>query len=76
MKFSENWLRTFVNPPLSTRDLAQALTMAGVEVESIEPAAFALLAWLRAQRRTGNLPETTGASRPMLLGQITEPTPG
>src|SRR5262245_1277799 len=39
MKFSENWLRTFVNPPLSTRDLAQALTMAGVEVEAIEPAA-------------------------------------
>ena len=24
MKFSENWLRTFVNPPLSTRDLAHA----------------------------------------------------
>ena len=39
MKFSENWLRTFVNPPLSTRDLAQALTMSGVEVEAIEPAA-------------------------------------
>ena len=39
MKFSENWLRTFVNPPLNTRELAQALTMAGVEVEAIEPAA-------------------------------------
>src|SRR5215471_16147425 len=39
MKFSENWLRTFVNPQLSTRDLAQELTMAGVEVEAIEPAA-------------------------------------
>src|SRR5687768_15600905 len=39
MKFSENWLRTFVNPPLSTRDLAHALTMAGLEVESIEPVA-------------------------------------
>src|SRR5215470_55857 len=39
MKFSENWLRTFVNPQLSTRDLAQALTMSGVEVEAIEPAA-------------------------------------
>jgi phenylalanyl-tRNA synthetase beta chain len=36
MKFSENWLRTFVNPLLSTHDLAQALTMAGVEVEAIE----------------------------------------
>jgi phenylalanyl-tRNA synthetase beta chain len=39
MKFSENWLRTFVDPPLSTRDLAHALTMAGLEVEAIEPAA-------------------------------------
>lgn len=39
MKFSENWLRTFVNPPLPARDLAHALTMAGLEVESIEPVA-------------------------------------
>ena len=38
MKFSESWLRTFVNPPLSTRELADALTMGGVEVEAIEPA--------------------------------------
>lgn len=37
MKFSENWLRTFVDPPLSTHDLAHVLTMAGVEVETIEP---------------------------------------
>ena len=37
MKFSENWLRTFVNPPLSTLDLAHALTMAGLEVEAAEP---------------------------------------
>lgn len=39
MKFSENWLRTFVNPLLSTRELADALTMGGIEVEAIEPAA-------------------------------------
>ncbi len=39
MKFSENWLRTFVNPQLSTRELADVLTMHGVEVEDIEPAA-------------------------------------
>jgi phenylalanyl-tRNA synthetase beta chain len=39
MKFSENWLRIFVNPPLNTRELAQALTMSGLEVEAIEPAA-------------------------------------
>jgi phenylalanyl-tRNA synthetase beta chain len=39
MKFSELWLRTFVDPPLSTADLAHALTMAGLEVESLQPAA-------------------------------------
>lgn len=39
MKFSENWLRTFVNPPLSTREFADALTMGGIEVETVEPAA-------------------------------------
>jgi phenylalanyl-tRNA synthetase beta chain len=39
MKFSENWLRTFVDPPLDTRELADALTFAGIEVEEIEPAA-------------------------------------
>ena len=39
MKFSENWLRTFVNPPLASRALADALTMSGVEVELMEPVA-------------------------------------
>ncbi len=39
MKFSENWLRTFVNPDCSSDELAHALTMAGVEVESVEPVA-------------------------------------
>ncbi|SDY97694.1 phenylalanine--tRNA ligase subunit beta [Nitrosomonas sp. Nm33] len=39
MRFSENWLRTFVNPPHSSDELAHALTMAGLEVESVEPVA-------------------------------------
>ena len=39
MKFSENWLRTFVNPPLASRAFAEALTMSGVEVELVEPVA-------------------------------------
>ncbi|SEP03819.1 phenylalanine--tRNA ligase subunit beta [Nitrosovibrio sp. Nv6] len=39
MKFSENWLRTFVDSRLSTNELAHALTMAGLEVEAIEPVA-------------------------------------
>src|SRR6266542_1324861 len=39
MKFSERWLRTLVDPPLDTAALAEKLTMSGLEVESIEPAA-------------------------------------
>jgi len=33
MKFSESWLRTLVNPSLSSEALAHLLTMAGLEVE-------------------------------------------
>ena len=39
MKFSENWLRTWVNPALSSDELAHVLTMAGLEVESLEAVA-------------------------------------
>lgn len=39
MKFSESWLRTFVNPALSSQELAHVLTMAGLEVEGLEPVA-------------------------------------
>lgn len=39
MKFSENWLRAFVNPPISANELADALTMAGLEVEAVEAVA-------------------------------------
>ncbi|KPK30659.1 MAG: phenylalanyl-tRNA synthetase subunit beta, partial [Betaproteobacteria bacterium SG8_40] len=39
MKLSEHWLRTFCDPALSTAELAHALTMAGLEVEEVEPAA-------------------------------------
>ena len=39
MKFSENWLRTYVNPALDSAALGHALTMAGLEVEAMEPAA-------------------------------------
>jgi phenylalanyl-tRNA synthetase beta chain len=35
MKFSENWLREWVNPGISTEELAEQLTMAGLEVEAV-----------------------------------------
>lgn len=39
MKFSENWLRTYVNPDLDSDQLAHRLTMAGLEVEALESVA-------------------------------------
>ena len=42
MKFSEQWLREWVNPPVSTEELVEELTMAGLEVDSVEPAAAGL----------------------------------
>jgi anhydro-N-acetylmuramic acid kinase len=40
--------------------------------QAIEPAAFALLAYYRLRRWAANLPETTGATRACLLGQVAE----
>ena len=39
MQFPESWLRDFCNPDLSTQQLADALTMAGLEVEETRPVA-------------------------------------
>ena len=39
MRFSEAWLREWVNPPVDTQTLCAQLTMAGLEVDAVEPAA-------------------------------------
>lgn len=39
MQFSEQWLRTWVNPSMTTEQLADTLTMGGLEVEECNPAA-------------------------------------
>jgi phenylalanyl-tRNA synthetase beta chain len=41
MQFSESWLREFCNPNLTTSELAETLTMAGLEVEELNPVASA-----------------------------------
>jgi phenylalanyl-tRNA synthetase beta chain len=38
MKFSEKWLREFINPDINSEMLMHQLTMAGLEVDGIEPA--------------------------------------
>ena len=39
MQISEAWLRSYVNPSISSEKLIEQLTMAGLEVGSVEPAA-------------------------------------
>lgn len=57
---------------LNPRVTVQTSAQLGWPVQSIEPAAFALLAWMRMRKKPGNLPATTGANRAAMLGQITE----
>lgn len=42
MKLSETWLREWVNPPIDTKQLAEQLTMSGLEVNSVRPVAHLL----------------------------------
>lgn len=39
MQFPESWLREYCNPKLTTQELADTLTMAGLEVEELDPVA-------------------------------------
>jgi phenylalanyl-tRNA synthetase beta chain len=39
MQFSEHWLRTMVDPKITSDELAHLLTMSGLEVEELEPVA-------------------------------------
>ncbi|GAA6173688.1 phenylalanine--tRNA ligase subunit beta [Colwellia sp. KU-HH00111] len=39
MKFSESWLREWVNPALSSDELTHQITMAGLEVDGVDPVA-------------------------------------
>jgi len=52
MRFSESWLREWVNPAVDTRTLADQLTMAGLEVDAVEPAAPAFDGVLAGRVRT------------------------
>jgi phenylalanyl-tRNA synthetase beta chain len=49
MQFSENWLRTWVDPKLSTSELAELLTMSGLEIEHCVPVAPAFSGVVVAQ---------------------------
>lgn len=48
MKFSESWLREWVNPNLKTEELVEQVTMAGLEVDGLILLRVSLaVLWLR-----------------------------
>ena len=49
MLFSEEWLRHYINPALSSDELCETLTMGGLEVEGAEPIAPAFTGVIVAQ---------------------------
>ena len=56
---------------LSPNITVQTTSDYGWDPQVIESAAFTLLAWLTWNRQPGNIPGTTGARGPRVLGQIT-----
>lgn len=46
MKFSESWVREWVNPAISTAQLCDQITMLGLEVDGVEKVAGDFWAWL------------------------------
>ena len=53
MKISESWLREWVNPELTTTELAEQITMAGLEVDGVEPVAAAFSGVVIARKGAG-----------------------
>ena len=68
-----SWLVARIRERLRELSLETAIITSdqlGWPDQSIEPAAFALLAWLRWKNKPGNFPETTGARHACVLGKI------
>src|SRR5688572_28660191 len=63
MKFAESWLRTFVNPSLSVRELAHAVTMSGVEVEQVDADGDDWLLTLKPTPNRGDCLGVVGVAR-------------
>ena len=62
MQFPESWLREFCNPPLTTQQLADTLTMAGLEVEELQPVAPPFTKIVIGENRTFRPPSPPLAS--------------
>ena len=63
MKVSDNWLRSFVNPPLAARELADALSMGGLDVEQVEHDRDDWLLTLKPTPNRGDCLSISGVAR-------------
>lgn len=73
-----SWLVARIRERLRELSLEAAIITSdqlGWPDQSIEPAAFALLGWLRWKNKPGNIPNTTGARHPCFLGKISSAPP-
>jgi len=71
-RFLVDRIRQHVHVANSRTDVVTSEQL-GWPLQAIEAAAFALLAYYRRTGRPANFPDTTGAGRATLLGQISEP---
>jgi phenylalanyl-tRNA synthetase beta chain len=63
MKVSDSWLRSFVNPPLAARELADALSMGGLDVEQVERDRDDWLLTLKPTPNRGDCLSISGVAR-------------
>jgi len=63
VKFSENWLREWINPPLTTAQLAEQLTMAGLEVAGYEATSTSTLIEVDLTPNRGDCASVRGLAR-------------
>ncbi len=74
MKFSEVWLREWVNPAVSTIELTDQLSMAGLEVDSVEPVAGQFSGVVVGEVLTANnTPMQTSSASAQLTPEVTIP---
>lgn len=63
MKFSELWLREWVNPAIDSAALSDQITMAGLEVDGVEAVAGAFTVWSWAKWSSAVSTECRQAAR-------------
>jgi len=77
MKVSLRWLKDYVDIDIEPRDLADRLTMAGLEVDSVEPfrPSFEGVVTIGSNRRVPSSDPATPGANPLCKSRIVTPIP-